>query len=245
MKAFCATLLAATAAAATNYTKAGSIATGITSSKVTITLNLSTTTTLDVTTAQQAVMTAAMVLNDKVQMIACWTDNAAMFICVESNTIMSTAANYQTSYKLHSKITAPVAAAANATSLTPAGMTNNFNITGVAIAAGTATAAVAPVQATALAGYVFSMVASGTKLSTDKKTMDTSIKCVDTGSTAAVTTAKETAAKAGMATTLQGVYHKLAAGTAASTSVAVALVAGSLSTVATVGAAVAALSMAF
>merc|ERR1712004_371235 len=227
MKTFAAALFAA-GVAATTYSVAGTTGTGMTSSKVSTTLAV-VSTKLTQAQTQQIVGTA----NHYFASALCTTREASKLICSLCEVTYSDATNYTASYSNYTPTAALTLASATTelSSLTNIGSLNGTKKTSAAVAHGTA--ATLTTDAT-------NMKLDSIKLSTDKTTLD----CTATYTDPTVnTTAREDVVKTAMATAQQAISNKTAA--VVSVLATAKMVAGSLSTVASVGAAIAALSMSF
>merc|ERR1712004_305984 len=225
MKTFAAALFAAGVAAST-YSVAGTTGTGMTSSKVSTTLAV-VSTKLTQAQTQQIVGTALGTANHYFASALCTTREASKFICSLCEVTYSDATNYTASYSNYTPTAALTLASATTelSSLTNIGSLNGTKKTSAAVAHGTAAT---------------NMVLNSIKLSTDKTTLD----CTATYTDPTVnTTAREDVVKTAMATAQQAISNKTAA--VVSVLATAKMVAGSLSTVASVGAAIAALSMSF
>merc|ERR1712210_315680 len=229
MKTFAAALFAAGVAAST-YSVAGTTGTGMTSSKVSTTLAVVST---KLTQTQQIVGTALGTATHYFASALCTTREASKFICSLCEVTYSDGTNYTASYSNYTPTAALTLASATTelSSLTNIGSLNGTKKTSAAVAHGTA--ATLTTDAT-------NMVLNSIKLSTDKTTLD----CTATYTDPTVnTTAREDVVKTAMATAQQAISNKTAA--VVSVLATAKMVAGSLSTVASVGAAIAALSMSF
>merc|ERR1712210_311227 len=229
MKTFAAALFAAGVAAST-YSVAGTTGTGMTSSKVSTTLAVVST---KLTQAQQIVGTALGTATHYFASALCTTREASKFICSLCEVTYSDGTNYTASYSNYTPTAALTLASATTelSSLTNIGSLNGTKKTSAAVAHGTA--ATLTTDAT-------NMKLDSIKLSTDKTTLD----CTATYTDPTVnTTAREDVVKTAMATAQQAISNKTAA--VVSVLATAKMVAGSLSTVASVGAAIAALSMSF
>jgi len=231
MKTFAAALFAAGVAAST-YSVAGTTGTGMTSSKVSTTLAV-VSTKLTQAQTQQIVGTALGTATHYFASALCTTREASKFICSLCEVTYSDGTNYTASYSNYTPTAALTLASATTelSSLTNIGSLNGTKKTSAAVAHGTA--ATLTTDAT-------NMKLDSIKLSTDKTTLD----CTATYTDPTVnTTAREDVVKTAMATAQQAISNKTAA--VVSVLATAKMVAGSLSTVASVGAAIAALSMSF
>jgi len=239
MKSYAAVVLAAVAAA-TKYTgPAGKTATGVTSSKLEITVALSGT-TLTADLVQQGVATAALADADKLDVIGCFLKEASKYACSLASTAYTSSSNYTSSIITYQLTATPTVASATTalTAITGGTKTTDATKAYAATAWGTTVATLTLEAAQTSAGWSV----TACKASTDKKTVDFTSKWTKTSATAAM----EKVVKDGMAaSTYQGVALTLDGSSWASGFAALKMTAGALSYVASAGAAIAALSMAF
>ena len=244
MKAFTSALLAASAAAATTYTLAGNVATGITSTTATAVVTL-TGTSLTTKVSTTSIIAAAMAASDFTEQLGCFLWEANKTECSYCKFAYTSSANYTASWVSYSwTTTAPTIGATAAIS----SITTNFTKSGTAT----------DQAATAFGSAVASLVKTNSsnaqwalneiKLGANAAAMASSCAATYTDATAG-TAARETVVKNGMAT---GFYHGMSAYDNSATtkqntvvSTKALVVSGALSNIAAVGAAVAALAMSF
>ena len=244
MKAFTSALLAASAAAATTYTLAGNVATGVTSTAATALVTLTgTSLTTKVTTT--SVIAAAMAASDFSEQLGCFTWEANKVECSYCKIAYTSSTNYTASWSSYSwTTTAPTFTATAAIS----SVSTNFTISG-AVTAQASTAFGSSVASPVKTSNSNAQWAVNTfTVGANAAAMATTCAATYTDATAG-TAARETVVKNAMAT---GFYHGQSyydnsATTKQSTlfSTKALVVSGGLSTIASVGAAVAALAMSF
>lgn len=234
MKTFAAALFAAVVSASTYSATGTADGTAVTSSKVTVTTAVASK-KLTQKHVHNAVAKTLTTAADNVVSVLCTTREANKFVCSYCEAQYIDATNYKAIWAAYDSTTALTLANATTvlTSLGNLGTVQGAVYTMASTAWGTTTATVSGETA---ANWAITSIKGSTK-----NTLDCDSTYTDPTDN---TTAREDVVKKGMATAQHATSSKVG-GTVASKLATAKLVTGALSTVATVGAAIAALSMSF
>ena len=229
MKTFAAALFAAGVAASTVYSVTGATGTAMTASKVSTTLVV-TDKKLTQKQEQSVTATALATADHYIGSLLCTTHETNKFVCSLCEVVYATDSNFKGAFT----------AFANTAAVTSPGATTELKNLGNMTANGSRAESTATAYGNAASVTTAATGWSAVKVTGKTTQLDCEALFTDTNDN---TTDREKAVKDGMAKAQQGISHK-AANTETVLKDAV-MVTGALSTVATVGAAIAALSMSF